>query len=99
MRPYDVRMNKAQLIDALAAKTNFAKKDVETLVEQFQDVIMEQLKKGEEVTLAGFGTFLAVDRQGRKGVNPRKPSETIQIPTVRVPKFRPGKNLKEAVRK
>jgi DNA-binding protein HU-beta len=92
-------MNKAQLIDALAAKTNFAKKDVDTLVENFQTVVMDQLKAGEEVTLAGFGTFEAVDRKGRKGVNPRKPTEAIQIPTVRVPKFRAGKNLKEAVRR
>jgi DNA-binding protein HU-beta len=92
-------MNKAQLIDVLAAKTNFAKKDVDNLVELLQQVIIDKLKAGEEVTLAGFGEFSARDRKGRKGVNPRKLDEVIQIPTVRVPKFKAGKNLKEAVRK
>lgn len=92
-------MNKAQLIDVLATKTNFAKKDVDNLVELLQQVIIEKLKAGEEVTLAGFGEFSARDRKGRKGVNPRKLDEVIQIPTVRVPKFKAGKNLKEAVRK
>jgi DNA-binding protein HU-beta len=92
-------MNKAQLIDALAAKTKFAKKDVDALVELLQQIIIERLKAGEEVTLAGFGEFSARDRKGRKGVNPRKLEQVIQIPTVRVPKFKAGKNLKEAVRK
>lgn len=92
-------MNKAQLVDVLAAKTGFIKKDVERLVELLQDVIIEKLKAGEEVTLAGFGEFSARDRKGRRGVNPRQLDQVIQIPTVRVPKFKAGKNLKEAVRR
>lgn len=91
-------MNKAELINTIVTKLNLQKKDVEAVVEDFQVQIMDQLKKGQEVTLAGFGTFLAKARQGRKGVNPRNPSEHIQIPTVTVPKFRAGKALKEAVR-
>lgn len=91
-------MNKAELIDSLASKLNLSKKDVEAVIEDFQVQVMEQLKKGNEVTLAGFGTFVAQPRKGRRGVNPRNPSEPIQIPTVTVPKFRAGKALKEAVR-
>lgn len=91
-------MNKAELICVLAEKTHLPKKDVELIVEQLQEQIMIELKKGQEVTLSGFGSFLARVRKGRKGVNPRKPSEQIQIPNVTVPKFRAGKVLKEAVR-
>ena len=68
-------------------------------MQTFGTVVIENLKKGEDVTLAGFGTFSAKQRASRMGVNPQKPSEKIQIPTVTVPKFKAGKALKDALKK
>lgn len=92
-------MNKATLIETIAAKTQVPKKDVETVIESFETTVTETLQKGEEVTLAGFGAFSARVRSSRMGVNPQNPSERIQIPTVTVPKFKAGKNLKDALKK
>jgi len=66
-------------------------------VEMIADMITDELKKGGEVTIAGFGQFLARERKGRAGVNPRT-KEKIMIPPVKVPKFKAGKNLKEALK-
>lgn len=92
-------MNKASLIETIAGKTQLPKKDVETVVESLEATVIESLQKGEEVTLAGFGSFSARVRSARMGVNPQKPTERIQIPTVTVPKFKAGKNLKDALKK
>ena len=62
------------------------------------DTIVEKLKQGQEVTLTGFGAFSARTRKGRIGVNPRNISEKIEIPPVKVAKFKAGKNLKEALK-
>lgn len=91
-------MNKATLIEAIAGKTSIAKKDVETVIESFEATVVENLKKGEEVTLAGFGAFSARQRSARMGVNPQNPTERIQIPAVTVPKFKAGKNLKDSLK-
>ena len=88
-------MNKAKLIEVIATKTNLNKKEVEKVIEAMEQTTMETLKSGNEVTLTGFGTFSARVRSARMGVNPRNPKEKIQIPTVTVPKFKAGKNLKE----
>lgn len=92
-------MNKAELIDSIAAKTGLGKKDIDTMLESCLASIMETLKAGGEVTLTGFGTFLAKVRAARMGVNPQKPDEKIKIPEVVVPKFRAGKALKDALKK
>lgn len=92
-------MNKAELIDKIAAKTGLDKKEVIKVMEGFEDVVIGSLQKGEEVTLTGFGTWLAKFRSARGGVNPQKPSERIQVPAVTVPKFRAGKTLKDALKK
>lgn len=92
-------MNKATLIESIASKTGVNKKDVETVIESFEKTIIESLKKGEEVTLAGFGAFSARTRTARMGVNPQNPQERIQIPEVIVPKFKAGKNLKDSLKK
>ena len=60
-------------------------------------VVVEALRAGDKVSLPGFGTFMVAERAARKGRNPRT-GEEIQIPAVKVPKFKIGKNLKEAVR-
>jgi len=91
-------MNKAELIEALAAKTSVDKKQVENILDTFEALVYTTLKTGGEVTLTGFGTFSAKVRGARMGVNPQKPSEKIQVPAVTVPKFKAGKNFKEALK-
>lgn len=91
-------MNKAELISHLSEKAGLSKKQVEDLVEGFVDAVVSTLKAGGEVTIAGFGTFSAKQRAGRTGVNPQNPTQKIQIPAVVVPKFKAGKNLKDALK-
>jgi len=91
-------MNKAALIEAIASKKNLTKKQVEDILEAVLETIIENLKKGEEVVLTGFGTFSAKVRHARKGVNPQKPEEKIDIPQVTIPKFKSGKALKDALK-
>ena len=91
-------MNKAELIDVIAAKVEMPKKDVERTLEAFLDTITATLKAGTEVTLTGFGSFTAKMRAARMGVNPQKPGEKMQIPAVTVPKFKAGKALKDSLK-
>ena len=92
-------MNKAELIDKLAEKVGVTKKQAEDLIEGFTQTVTETIKANGEVTLTGFGTFMAKERSARTGVNPQNPTEKIQIAAVRVPKFKAGKALKDAVKK
>ena len=91
-------MNKVELIDAVAEKTAMAKQDVEKVIETALDVVTDTLRGGGEVSLTGFGNFSVSQRAGRIGVNPQNPTEKIQIAPTKVPKFKAGKGLKEAVR-
>ena len=91
-------MNKAELALRLAERMNIPKKQAEDFVEFFEEVVTAALVNGDEVTIAGFGTFSARTRSARMGVNPRNPSEKIQVPAVRVPKFKAGKALKDALK-
>lgn len=91
-------MNKAELIDAISEKVGVPKKETESIIDSMLNIIVDKLKAGQEVTLTGFGAFSARTRKGRVGVNPRNPSEKIDIPSVVVPKFKAGKNLKEALK-
>ncbi|HEX9664508.1 MAG TPA: HU family DNA-binding protein, partial [Patescibacteria group bacterium] len=91
-------MNKAELIESIADKIGAQKKQVEDVIEAFQTVVKNTLKQGNEVTLAGFGTFSAKFRASRMGVNPQNPTEKIEIPAVTIPKFKAGKNLKDALK-
>lgn len=91
-------MNKAELALRLSEKLNVPKKAAEEIVESFEAIITQALLNGDEVTIAGFGTFSARTRSARMGVNPRNPSEKIQVPAVRVPKFKAGKALKDALK-
>ncbi|HTL39271.1 MAG TPA: HU family DNA-binding protein [Methylomirabilota bacterium] len=91
-------MNKQELIDALSLKLNLGKTEAENTLHGFVEVITETLKAGQEVNISGFGSFVVTPRSARMGVNPQNPTEKIQIPATKVPKFRAGKNLKEAVR-
>lgn len=91
-------MNKASLIDRLAEKAEVTKKQATDMLEGLVDLIITELKAGNEVTITGFGTFMAKSRHARGGVNPQKPNERIQIPEVKVAKFKTGKTLKDALK-
>lgn len=91
-------MNKAGLIEKIAAEAAVTKKQAEDMLESMVSIIINELKAGNEVTLTGFGTFIAKTRHARGGVNPQKPTERIQIPEVRVAKFKTGKTLKDALK-
>ncbi len=91
-------MNKAELASRLAERLDVSKKVGEDFVEAFEDIVTTALISGQEVTIAGFGTFSARVRQGRLGVNPQNPVQKIQIPSVTVPKFKAGSALKKALK-
>ena len=89
-------MNKTELIDAVAKKTELSKKDAEKALKAFTDVIAEQLKKGDKVQLVGFGTFEVSERAAREGRNPQT-GETMTIAASKSPKFKAGKALKDMI--
>jgi len=92
-------MNKAGLIEKIAATATVSKKQAEDMLEGLVKIIIDELKAGNEVTITGFGTFMSKTRHARGGVNPQKPTERITIPEVRVAKFKTGKTLKDALKK
>lgn len=91
-------MNKQELVAQLAKRAKISVKDAKAHLEHTLDLITSSLKNGEKVTLTGFGSFESVVRKAATRFNPqtRRP---IQVPAKRVPKFRAGKNLKQAVHK
>ena len=89
-------MNKAELVDAVAGASNLSKADAGRAVDAVVDSITSALKRGEQVTVVGFGTFSVKHRAARSGRNPRT-GETIQIAASNVPGFKAGKGLKDAV--
>lgn len=91
-------MNKAELIAEVAVKAGLSKKDSEKAVNAALDTITASLQGGEKVQLVGFGVFDVKERGTRMGRNP-KTKEEIEIPASRVPQFKAGKALKEAVDK
>jgi len=90
-------MTKAELIDKIASGTGLSKADAARALDSTLNSVKLALKKGQKVTLVGFGTFSIVKRKSRKGRNPRT-GEVITIPAAKVPKFTSGKALKDAVR-
>jgi len=93
-------MNKIQLAQELSDRIGgMSRAQAEKLLEEFTKLVTEKLISGDEVVLAGFGAFSARKRKGRVGVNPRNIKEQINIPSVVVAKFKPGKNLKDALKK
>lgn len=91
-------MNKADLVAAIAAKTNISKKGAEESLNAMVEVIKEALVKGEKVQLVGFGSFEVRTRAARKGKNPQTGAE-IKIPACKAPSFKAGKALKDTVNK
>lgn len=91
-------MTKAELINAVAEKSELSKKDSDKAVSAVIDAITEALVGGDKVSLVGFGTFEVKSRAARKGINPRT-KEPMPIPASKLPAFKAGKALKEAVAK
>ncbi len=89
-------MNKSELVDAVADSADLSKASAARAVDAVVEAITGTLKKGDTVALLGFGTFLVRDRAARSGRNPRT-GETIQIKASKVPAFKAGKALKEAL--
>ena len=89
-------MNKSDLTASVSVGANLTKADAERAIDAVFQSITEALKKGEEVRLIGFGTFAVATRAATEGRNPRT-GEVIAVPEKRIPKFRPGKQLKESV--
>ena len=89
-------MNKSELIDAIAASADITKADAGRALDAAVEAITNALKSGDQVTLVGFGTFQVKDRAARTGRNPRTGDE-IKIAASKVPGFKAGKGLKDAV--
>ena len=91
-------MNKTELVAAMAEKAELSKKDAESALKAFIDVVSDELTKGGKVQLVGFGTFEVAERAARDGINPltKKP---MSIPASKAPKFKAGRGLKDAVNK
>ena len=89
-------MNKSELIDHIAQQADISKAAASRALEAAIDAITDTLKNGDSVSLVGFGTFVATERAARTGRNPRT-GVKIKIAEAKVPKFRPGKALKDAL--
>jgi len=89
-------VNKADLIEQIAQAAEISKSAAERSIDALVAAVKTSLRKDEEVTLVGFGTFYAARRQARTGRNPRT-GEAVSIAAARVPKFRAGKALKDAI--
>ncbi len=89
-------MNKTELVNAVAESAELSKKDATKAVDAVFDAIQEALSNGDKVQLIGFGNFEVRERSARKGRNPQT-GEEIEIAASKVPAFKPGKQLKEAV--
>ena len=90
-------MTKAELVAIMAKGSGMTKRAAETALESSLKAIRDTLKKGRKVTLVGFGTFSVAKRAARNGRNPQT-GKAIRIPAARVPRFKPGKELKSAIK-
>lgn len=91
-------MNKAELVAAMAEKSELSKKDAEKALKAFEEAVTEELSNGGKIQLVGFLTFEVSERKEREGRNPRT-NETMIIPASKAVKFKVGKALKDAVNK
>lgn len=92
-------MKKSELIQKISAKIDVSKQQAKTMLNAMVDVIIAELKIGNKVNIAGFGTWIVKIRHARLGVNPQDPSKKIKIPAVRVAKFKTGNLLKKSLKK
>lgn len=90
-------MNKSELINELSEETTFSKMDVTRVLDSLTRIVSRALKKGEKVSITGFGSFWISCRPARKGINPAT-KERIDLPEISIPRFKAGKGLREGVR-
>ena len=90
-------MTKAELINTISSSAKISKAAAAKAIDSFINGVTKALKKGEKVTLVGFGTFSVTKRKARRGRNPKTGAE-IKIPATKTPKFTAGKALKSAVK-
>ena len=93
-----MHVTKQEFVDRVADKSGLSKRDAAEAVDAFLQTIPDVLRGRGEVVFTGFGKFSAQPRAARQGVNPRNPSEKVQIPATTVPKFSAGSQLKQAVK-
>ena len=91
-----LKINKTELVAAIADKSGIAKKDAEKALAAFIDTVATELKKGEKIQLVGFGTFEVRERAAREGINPQT-GKKIQIAASKNPVFKAGKALKDSI--
>ncbi len=91
-------MNKGQLVESIASKSELTNKQAQAAVNAFIDTVKEALAAGDSVSLIGFGTFLVRERAARTGINPRT-KETVQIAASKAPAFKAGASFKDALNK
>ena len=89
-------MNKGDVVSSIANKAGFTLKDADEAYKAFVETVADALKNGEDVALAGFGTFKVKNKAARQGINPQT-KEAITIPASKAPKFKAGKALKDTV--
>lgn len=89
-------MNKTELIEKVASKAGVDRNSTSRVIDAFTDAVSDALKRNDTVTLVGFGSFMIAKRSARTGRNPRT-GEVIEIPETKVPKFKPGKTLKDDI--
>jgi DNA-binding protein HU-beta len=89
-------MNKSQLVEAVASDSGLTKTDSARAIDSLLDTVTRTLKKGDEVSITGFGKFSVVQRAARQGVNPRT-GERVKIKASKAPKFSAGATLKQAI--
>jgi nucleoid DNA-binding protein len=91
-------MSKQDIINMIADAAGITKRSAASALDALTTLITNELKKDRSVTITGFGTFRVSHRAARTGVNPRNPSQRISIPAMKVPSFKAGKTLKDAIR-
>jgi integration host factor subunit beta len=91
-------MTKAELVDEVARVVQLTKKQAETIVNIVFDSIVDSLRSGQKIELRGFGSFRLRNRKSRTGRNP-KTGEKVEVPSKKIPYFKPGKELKELINK
>jgi DNA-binding protein HU-beta len=91
-------VTKGEFVDKVADKAGLSKMDAAAAVDAFLSSVQDALTRGDDVVFTGFGKFSVQKRAARTGVNPRNPSQKVQIPAALVPKFSAGSGLKQAVR-
>jgi DNA-binding protein HU-beta len=89
-------MNKSELVEHIAKQANLTKAQAKIAVDSYHEAVASELKAGNKVDIPGFGSFSVSERAARTGRNP-KTGETLQIKAAKVPKFRPGKGLRDAL--